>query len=144
MPPARRPCGAQPCLSWYVSSWRECSEACGGGEQRRLVTCPEPGLCEEALRPNSTRSCNTQPCTKWVVGPWGQVSRTRRRGGTGARQPPLGPPPQAFLLVTADVGGGHTRSPPCCWGERKRTGRVLWRGGLGGGGGEAPGGEARG
>ncbi|XP_053079409.1 A disintegrin and metalloproteinase with thrombospondin motifs 7 isoform X1 [Acinonyx jubatus] len=74
MPPARRPCGAQPCLSWYVSSWRECSEACGGGEQRRLVTCPEPGLCEEALRPNSTRSCNTQPCTKWVVGPWGQCS----------------------------------------------------------------------
>ena len=22
-PPARRPCGAQPCLSWYTSSWRE-------------------------------------------------------------------------------------------------------------------------
>lgn len=73
-PPARRPCGAQPCLSWYTSSWRECSEACGGGEQQRLVTCPEPGLCEEALRPNSTRSCNTQPCTQWVVGPWGQCS----------------------------------------------------------------------
>uniref|UniRef100_A0A673U8E5 A disintegrin and metalloproteinase with thrombospondin motifs 7 n=1 Tax=Suricata suricatta TaxID=37032 RepID=A0A673U8E5_SURSU len=74
MPPARRPCGTRPCLSWYVSSWRECSEACGGGEQQRLVTCPEPGLCEEALRPNSTRSCNTHPCTKWVVGPWGQCS----------------------------------------------------------------------
>ncbi|XP_070631398.1 A disintegrin and metalloproteinase with thrombospondin motifs 7 isoform X2 [Bos indicus] len=73
-PPARRPCGAQPCLSWYTSSWRECSEACGGGEQQRLVTCPEPGLCEEALRPNSTRSCNTHPCTQWVVGPWGQCS----------------------------------------------------------------------
>uniref|UniRef100_F1RKT5 A disintegrin and metalloproteinase with thrombospondin motifs 7 n=1 Tax=Sus scrofa TaxID=9823 RepID=F1RKT5_PIG len=73
-PPARRPCGAQPCLSWYTSSWRECSEACGGGEQQRLVTCPEPGLCEEALRPNSTRPCNTHPCTQWVVGPWGQCS----------------------------------------------------------------------
>ncbi|KAB1257243.1 A disintegrin and metalloproteinase with thrombospondin motifs 7, partial [Camelus dromedarius] len=73
-PPARRPCGAQPCLSWYISSWRECSEACGGGEQQRLVTCPEPGLCEEALRPNSTRPCNTHPCTQWVVGPWGQCS----------------------------------------------------------------------
>lgn len=22
-PPARQPCGAQPCLSWYTSSWRE-------------------------------------------------------------------------------------------------------------------------
>ncbi|XP_063494721.1 A disintegrin and metalloproteinase with thrombospondin motifs 7 isoform X2 [Symphalangus syndactylus] len=73
-PPVHRPCGAQPCLSWYTSSWRECSEACGGGEQQRLVTCPEPGLCEEALRPNTTRPCNTHPCTKWVVGPWGQCS----------------------------------------------------------------------
>ncbi|XP_058398176.1 A disintegrin and metalloproteinase with thrombospondin motifs 7 isoform X2 [Diceros bicornis minor] len=73
-PPARRLCGAQPCLSWYTSSWRECSEACGGGEQQRLVTCPEPGLCEEALRPNTTRPCNTHPCTQWVVGPWGQCS----------------------------------------------------------------------
>ncbi|KAL4837024.1 hypothetical protein H8958_012194, partial [Nasalis larvatus] len=73
-PPAHRRCGAQPCLSWYTSSWRECSEACGGGEQQRLVTCPEPGLCEEALRPNTTRPCNTHPCTQWVVGPWGQCS----------------------------------------------------------------------
>ncbi|KAM5291756.1 LOW QUALITY PROTEIN: A disintegrin and metalloproteinase with thrombospondin motifs 7 [Ctenodactylus gundi] len=73
-PPTRRPCGNQPCLSWYISSWRECSEACGGGEQQRLVTCPEPGLCEEALRPNATRPCNTHPCTQWVVGPWGQCS----------------------------------------------------------------------
>ncbi|KAH0513808.1 A disintegrin and metalloproteinase with thrombospondin motifs 7 [Microtus ochrogaster] len=73
-PPTRQLCGTQPCLSWYTSSWRECSEACGGGEQQRLVTCPEPGLCEESLRPNSTRPCNTQPCTQWVVGPWGQCS----------------------------------------------------------------------
>ncbi|XP_040596252.1 A disintegrin and metalloproteinase with thrombospondin motifs 7 isoform X2 [Mesocricetus auratus] len=73
-PPTRQLCGTQPCLNWYTSSWRECSEACGGGEQQRLVTCPEPGLCEESLRPNSTRPCNTHPCTQWVVGPWGQCS----------------------------------------------------------------------
>lgn len=73
-PPARQACGMQRCLSWYTSSWRECSEACGGGEQHRLVTCPEPGLCPEALRPNSTRPCNTHPCTKWAVGPWGECS----------------------------------------------------------------------
>nr|XP_012593841.1 A disintegrin and metalloproteinase with thrombospondin motifs 7 [Microcebus murinus] len=73
-PPGQRPCGTRPCLGWYTSSWRECSEACGGGEQQRLVTCPEPGLCVEALRPHSTRPCNTQPCTQWVVGPWGQCS----------------------------------------------------------------------
>ncbi|KAG8516401.1 A disintegrin and metalloproteinase with thrombospondin motifs 7 [Galemys pyrenaicus] len=73
-PAARRPCGAQPCLSWYTSAWRECSEACGGGEQQRLVTCPQPGLCEEALKPSGSRPCNTQPCAQWVVGPWGQCS----------------------------------------------------------------------
>ncbi|GAB1294521.1 A disintegrin and metalloproteinase with thrombospondin motifs 7 [Apodemus speciosus] len=72
--PTRQPCGTQPCLPWYTSSWRECSEACGGGEQQRLVTCPEPGLCEESLRPNNSRPCNTHPCTQWVVGPWGQCS----------------------------------------------------------------------
>ncbi|XP_029399244.1 A disintegrin and metalloproteinase with thrombospondin motifs 7 isoform X2 [Mus pahari] len=73
-PPHRQLCGTQPCLPWYMSSWRECSEACGGGEQQRLVTCPEPGLCEESLRPNNSRPCNTHPCTQWVVGPWGQCS----------------------------------------------------------------------
>ncbi|XP_037367288.2 LOW QUALITY PROTEIN: A disintegrin and metalloproteinase with thrombospondin motifs 7 [Talpa occidentalis] len=83
-PPTRRPCGAQPCLGWYTSAWRECSEACGGGEQQRLVTCPEPGLCEEALRPNGTRPCNTQPCAQWVVGPWGQCS-TACGGGVQRR-----------------------------------------------------------
>ncbi|NWS31302.1 ATS7 metalloproteinase, partial [Polioptila caerulea] len=73
-PPAQLPCQSTPCLHWYTSSWRECSEPCGGGEQARLVTCPEPGRCEETLRPNSTRPCNTQPCTTWVVGSWGQCS----------------------------------------------------------------------
>ncbi|XP_060035540.1 A disintegrin and metalloproteinase with thrombospondin motifs 7 [Erinaceus europaeus] len=73
-PATRRACGLQPCLSWYTSSWRECSEPCGRGQQQRLVTCPEPGLCEEALRPHSTQPCNTQPCARWVVGPWGQCS----------------------------------------------------------------------
>ncbi|NWV74759.1 ATS7 metalloproteinase, partial [Dasyornis broadbenti] len=73
-PPAQLPCQSAPCLAWYTSSWRECSEPCGGGEQARLVTCPEPGRCEETLRPNSSRPCNTQPCTTWVVGSWGQCS----------------------------------------------------------------------
>ncbi|XP_072202052.1 A disintegrin and metalloproteinase with thrombospondin motifs 7 [Excalfactoria chinensis] len=73
-PPAQLPCQNTPCLDWYTSSWRECSEPCGGGEQERLVTCPELGHCDETLRPNNTRPCNTHPCTKWVVGSWGQCS----------------------------------------------------------------------
>ncbi|KAM3927197.1 A disintegrin and metalloproteinase with thrombospondin motifs 7 isoform 2-T2 [Leptodactylus fuscus] len=66
-------CLEQKCMEWYVSSWRECSEECGGGMQQRLVTCPQVGRCDESLKPNSTRSCNDHPCTTWAVGPWGQV-----------------------------------------------------------------------
>ncbi|NWH61339.1 ATS7 metalloproteinase, partial [Geococcyx californianus] len=73
-PPTQLPCQSTPCLDWYMSSWRECSESCGGGEQERLVTCPEPGHCEETLRPNSTQPCNTHPCTTWVVGSWGECT----------------------------------------------------------------------
>ncbi|NXN62454.1 ATS7 metalloproteinase, partial [Rynchops niger] len=73
-PPAQLPCQSAPCLDWYTSSWRECSESCGGGEQERLVTCPELGRCEETLRPNTTRPCNTHPCTTWVVGSWGECT----------------------------------------------------------------------
>ncbi|NXI71696.1 ATS7 metalloproteinase, partial [Anseranas semipalmata] len=73
-PPAQMPCQTTPCLDWYTSSWRECSEPCGGGEQERLVTCPELSRCDETLRPNNTRPCNTHPCTRWVVGSWGQCS----------------------------------------------------------------------
>ncbi|NXL46011.1 ATS7 metalloproteinase, partial [Podilymbus podiceps] len=73
-PPAQLPCQSTACLGWYTSSWRECSESCGGGEQERLVTCPELGRCEEALRPNATRPCNTHPCTTWVVGSWGECT----------------------------------------------------------------------
>ncbi|XP_064932923.1 A disintegrin and metalloproteinase with thrombospondin motifs 7 [Columba livia] len=73
-PPAQLPCQSAPCLDWYTSSWRECSESCGGGEQERLVTCPELGRCEETLRPNATRPCNTHPCTTWMVGSWGECT----------------------------------------------------------------------
>ncbi|NXE26922.1 ATS7 metalloproteinase, partial [Ardeotis kori] len=73
-PPVQLPCQRSPCLDWYTSSWRECSESCGGGEQERLVTCPELGRCEEALRPNATRPCNTHPCTTWLVGSWGECT----------------------------------------------------------------------
>ncbi|NXR01458.1 ATS7 metalloproteinase, partial [Sagittarius serpentarius] len=73
-PLAQLPCQSTPCLDWYTSSWRECSESCGGGGQERLVTCPELGRCEETLRPNATRPCNTHPCTTWLVGSWGECT----------------------------------------------------------------------
>ncbi|XP_053574451.1 A disintegrin and metalloproteinase with thrombospondin motifs 7 isoform X2 [Bombina bombina] len=73
-PLAQIPCYEQQCMEWYVSSWRECSEECGGGMQHRLVTCPQTGQCNENLKPNSSRSCNEHPCTTWAVGPWGQAT----------------------------------------------------------------------
>ncbi|XP_067411559.1 A disintegrin and metalloproteinase with thrombospondin motifs 7 isoform X2 [Emydura macquarii macquarii] len=84
-PPVQTPCQTNPCLDWYTSSWRECSESCGKGEQERLVTCPEFGRCEEMLKPNNTRPCNAHPCTKWVVGSWGECTATCG-GGIQRRQ----------------------------------------------------------
>nr|XP_015198836.1 PREDICTED: A disintegrin and metalloproteinase with thrombospondin motifs 7-like [Lepisosteus oculatus] len=73
-PPALGVCNAQSCLDWYTSSWGECSELCGGGEQQRFVTCPEMSKCDDSLQPSNVQSCNTHPCTKWVLGSWGQCS----------------------------------------------------------------------
>ncbi|KAK3562031.1 hypothetical protein QTP86_024784, partial [Hemibagrus guttatus] len=67
-------CNIQLCLDWYTSSWGQCSELCGGGEQQRMVTCPEEGMCDEAQKPISIQQCNTQPCAQWVTGSWGQCS----------------------------------------------------------------------
>ncbi|XP_064421805.1 A disintegrin and metalloproteinase with thrombospondin motifs 7 [Latimeria chalumnae] len=75
-PPVQISCNSKSCMGWYISSWSECTEMCGGGEQERLVTCPEFGRCDDELRPNSTKACNSHPCTKWVVGSWGQCSAT--------------------------------------------------------------------
>ncbi|KAM4039370.1 A disintegrin and metalloproteinase with thrombospondin motifs 7 isoform 1-T1 [Anomaloglossus baeobatrachus] len=78
-------CHELKCMEWYVSSWRECSEECGGGLQQRLVTCPQVGRCDENLKPNNTRSCNDHPCTTWAVGPWGQCTASCG-GGIQRRQ----------------------------------------------------------
>ncbi|XP_029430634.1 LOW QUALITY PROTEIN: A disintegrin and metalloproteinase with thrombospondin motifs 7 [Rhinatrema bivittatum] len=73
-PSVQTSCHPEPCMEWYTSSWRECSEACGGGEQERLVTCPELGRCDDILKPSTLRSCNLHPCTTWVVGSWGECT----------------------------------------------------------------------
>ncbi|XP_034536697.1 A disintegrin and metalloproteinase with thrombospondin motifs 7 [Notolabrus celidotus] len=73
-PQTQVPCNPQPCLDWYASSWGECSEVCGGGEQQRIVTCPEEEQCDRELQPSNIQSCNTQPCAQWLTGSWGQCS----------------------------------------------------------------------
>uniref|UniRef100_UPI0037E78B0F A disintegrin and metalloproteinase with thrombospondin motifs 7 n=1 Tax=Semicossyphus pulcher TaxID=241346 RepID=UPI0037E78B0F len=73
-PQTQMPCSLQPCLDWYASSWGECSEVCGGGEQQRIVACPEEDLCDRELQPSNIQSCNSQPCAQWLTGSWGQCS----------------------------------------------------------------------
>ncbi|KAM4743651.1 A disintegrin and metalloproteinase with thrombospondin motifs 7 isoform 2-T2 [Anableps anableps] len=67
-------CNVQTCLDWYTSSWGQCSEVCGGGEQQRIVTCPEDDRCNRNLQPSTIQSCNSQPCAQWLTGSWGQCS----------------------------------------------------------------------
>ncbi|MED6282740.1 hypothetical protein CHARACLAT_001472 [Characodon lateralis] len=73
-PLTQMPCNVQTCLNWYTSSWGQCSEVCGGGEQQRIVTCPEIDRCDRDFQPSSIQSCNSQPCAQWLTGSWGQCS----------------------------------------------------------------------
>jgi len=57
---------------WHFSEWTECSKACDGGTQKRVVKCFEPNLsetqmkesqnCRYAERPNAYTTCNTHAC----------------------------------------------------------------------------------
>ncbi|XP_031145943.1 A disintegrin and metalloproteinase with thrombospondin motifs 7 [Sander lucioperca] len=73
-PQTQMTCNLQPCLEWYTSSWGQCSEVCGGGEQQRIVTCPEEDRCDGDLQPSTIQSCNSQPCAQWLTGSWGECS----------------------------------------------------------------------
>ncbi|KTG36370.1 hypothetical protein cypCar_00009479, partial [Cyprinus carpio] len=59
---------------WKKGNWSACSELCGGGEQQRLVTCPETEKCDEDLQPSNIQACNVHPCNQWISGSWGQCS----------------------------------------------------------------------
>uniref|UniRef100_A0A3Q0SHJ4 ADAM metallopeptidase with thrombospondin type 1 motif 7 n=1 Tax=Amphilophus citrinellus TaxID=61819 RepID=A0A3Q0SHJ4_AMPCI len=73
-PQTKLSCNLQPCLEWYTSSWGQCSEVCGGGQQQRIVTCPEEDQCDRNHQPSTIQSCNSHPCDQWLTGSWGQCS----------------------------------------------------------------------
>lgn len=73
-PPSSSSCGEESCLDWEASSWGQCSEVCGGGQQQRIVSCPEVDRCDRALTPQQIQSCNEQSCAQWLSGSWSMCS----------------------------------------------------------------------
>ncbi|XP_024611551.1 A disintegrin and metalloproteinase with thrombospondin motifs 12 isoform X2 [Neophocaena asiaeorientalis asiaeorientalis] len=68
-PPVSMSCNLEPCEEWQVEPWSQCSRSCGGGIQKRGVTCPG-GLCDWTKRPTSIAPCNGHPCCHWATGNW--------------------------------------------------------------------------
>ncbi|CAG7825600.1 unnamed protein product, partial [Allacma fusca] len=54
---------------WFSTEWSECSAPCGGGSQRRSVSCRASNwtlpssACLDDDRPLDRRSCNEHKCT---------------------------------------------------------------------------------
>eukprot|EP00753_Platysulcus_tardus_P008255 PLAT15852.1.p2 GENE.PLAT15852.1~~PLAT15852.1.p2 ORF type:complete len:1215 (+),score=618.85 PLAT15852.1:55-3699(+) len=124
---------------WRLGEWSECSAACGGGKQRRAVSCvnyrgddAEQALCvaQAGDRPADELPCNVADCV-WMraawspcsvaCGPAGVQRRTRScesSDGTAFKQLPGGP---------ACPGAG---APPpveqACYGQRCRWQMTQW------------------
>ncbi|XP_078071427.1 ADAMTS-like protein 1 [Mustelus asterias] len=80
-------CNIRDCLPrWIVSSWSPCPQHCGGGTQRRLVSCQKvtaagilldlsPGFCAQSgKKPADSQTCNRQSCSEWSTSNWGQCT----------------------------------------------------------------------
>nr|CAD7449731.1 unnamed protein product [Timema bartmani] len=60
---------------WEFGNWEPCSKTCGGGVQRRMVSCRADD-CGSAQRPRDTVPCNLEPCPTWNFGAWGKCDRS--------------------------------------------------------------------
>nr|CAD7429467.1 unnamed protein product [Timema monikensis] len=60
---------------WEFGNWEPCSKTCGGGVQRRMVSCRVDD-CSSAQRPRDTVPCNMEPCPTWNFGAWGECDRS--------------------------------------------------------------------
>jgi hypothetical protein len=71
--------------SWYTGPWTECTQACGGGKQKRRVYCSmkishskekrvRRNRCSHLKKPARKIPCNTQECPpSWHAKEWSQV-----------------------------------------------------------------------
>ncbi|XP_044574257.1 papilin isoform X6 [Drosophila ananassae] len=70
--------------TWTHLEFSPCTAKCGGGTQRRGVTCNNrltlaevnPSLCDAKSKPVEEQACGTEPCAPhWVEGEWGKCSK---------------------------------------------------------------------
>ncbi|XP_062904993.1 ADAMTS-like protein 1 [Mobula hypostoma] len=71
---------------WTVTSWSPCSQLCGGGTQKRLVSCQKvtaegmlinqsPSFCAQSgKKPPDTQTCDKQLCSQWITSNWSQCN----------------------------------------------------------------------
>ncbi|KAK0047121.1 ADAMTS-like protein 4, partial [Biomphalaria pfeifferi] len=87
-PPTSQPCNVQPCTTWHVSNWTQCSSGCGDGQRTRQVECMDrdnntlaDDLCTD-LKPVSEERCNLEECGKgWYYSEW--LDECKATCGTG-------------------------------------------------------------
>lgn len=80
---------------WIFDEFTPCSATCGGGIQRRNVSCAgrkslqpaERDLCNSNNEPASEQKCNEIPCeAQWMPYPWSNCSVPCGKGGVQTRQ----------------------------------------------------------
>eukprot|EP00062_Callorhinchus_milii_P002384 gi/632939167/ref/XP_007908005.1/ PREDICTED: ADAMTS-like protein 3 [Callorhinchus milii] len=81
----------QPLPRWETNPWTACSMSCGGGVQKRSVSCIEENVygeinqveewkCMYALKPLLVETCNLFECPKWRAMEWSPCTVTCGRG----------------------------------------------------------------
>ncbi|KAH8295400.1 hypothetical protein KR018_010895, partial [Drosophila ironensis] len=70
--------------TWTHLEFSPCTAKCGGGTQKRGVTCnnrltlaeAHSSLCDAKTKPAEEQACGTEPCAPhWVEGEWGKCSK---------------------------------------------------------------------
>lgn len=73
---------------WVTGEWTTCSKACGGGVQKRRISCRNSTdehvknrFCKHLVKPIRKQACNVAECpVAWYMGPWSECSVTCGKG----------------------------------------------------------------
>ncbi|CAG0917322.1 unnamed protein product [Notodromas monacha] len=73
---------------WVLGPWGRCSSSCGGGSERRMVSCKSKNAgrilpdhkCYGVDPPVVTRACGLDSCPDWKTGNWSECSVTCGQG----------------------------------------------------------------